>query len=166
MRILGIDPGYAILGYGIIEVIGNRYIAVDYGSITTEANMIMPLRLKKIYRELSELITKHCPEEVAIEELFFNKNTKTALLVGQARGAAILACANQDVDIFEYTPLQIKQALVGYGRAEKKQIQLMVRHILNLKETPKPDDTADALAAAICHSNSRTYNRKVSTGGR
>ncbi len=161
MRILGIDPGYAILGYGIIEVEGNRFKPMDYGSIMTDSKMIMPLRLKKIYNELCELIIKYGPEEVAIEELFFNKNTKTALLVGQARGAAILACANNNIEIFEYTPLQIKQALVGYGRAEKKQIQLMVRHILNLKETPKPDDTADALATAICHSNSRTYKRKV-----
>lgn len=161
MKILGIDPGYAILGYGVIEVEGNRYKAIEYGAITTESKMIMPLRLKKLYRELSDIVMRHQPQEVAIEELFFNKNTKTALLVGQARGAAILACANHDVEIFEYTPLQIKQAIVGYGRAEKKQIQLMVRHILNLKETPKPDDTADALAAAICHSNSRTYKRKV-----
>lgn len=162
MKLLGIDPGYAILGYGIIEVQGNSFKALEYGAITTESNMIMPLRLKKIYSEINELIKKHQPQEVAIEELFFNKNVKTALLVGQARGAVILACANNNVEIFEYTPLQIKQALVGYGRAEKKQIQLMVKQILNLKNTPKPDDTADALAAAVCHANSRTYKKKVS----
>lgn len=159
MIILGIDPGFAILGYGIIEVSGNRFSALKYGAITTPSGMPMPQRLKIIYDELSFVISEYQPEEIAVEELFFNKNSKTALMVGQARGAVILACANNGIDVFEYTPLQIKQALVGYGRAEKKQIQVMVKHILNLDAIPKPDDTADALAAAVCHANSRSFKK-------
>lgn len=154
MRILGIDPGYAILGYGVIDMIGNRFKVVDYGAITTEAGMEMPDRLKVLYNSLMELIVRHEPEVASVEELFFNTNAKTAILVGQARGVAVLACANSGLEIAEYTPLQIKQALVGYGRAEKKQVQQMVKTILNLKEVPKPDDTADALAAAVCHGHS------------
>lgn len=154
MRILGIDPGYAILGYGIIEMKGNRFKVIDYGAVTTEADMEMPDRLKILYNSLMELIGHFEPEVASVEELFFNTNAKTAILVGQARGVALLACSNSGLEIAEYTPLQIKQALVGNGRAEKKQVQFMVKTILNLKETPKPDDTADALAAAICHGHS------------
>ncbi|MBP3384667.1 MAG: crossover junction endodeoxyribonuclease RuvC [Firmicutes bacterium] len=151
MRILGIDPGYAILGWGIIDMKGNHFKVIDYGSVTTDAKMEMPDRLKVLYNSLMDIIVRYEPEVASIEELFFNTNAKTAILVGQARGVAVLACANSGLEIDEYTPLQIKQALVGYGRAEKKQVQLMVKTILNLKEVPKPDDTADALAAAICH---------------
>lgn len=154
MRILGIDPGYAILGYGIIEMRGNRFKVIDYGTVTTEAGMEMPDRLKVLYNSLMELIGRFEPEVASVEELFFNTNAKTAILVGQARGVALLACSNSGLEIAEYTPLQIKQALVGNGRAEKKQVQFMVKTILNLKEAPKPDDTADALAAAICHGHS------------
>ncbi len=154
MRILGIDPGYAILGYGIIEMRGNRFKVIDYGAVTTEAGMEMPDRLKVLYNSLMELIGRFEPEVASVEELFFNTNAKTAILVGQARGVALLACSNSGLEIAEYTPLQIKQALVGNGRAEKKQVQFMVKTILNLKEVPKPDDTADALAAAICHGHS------------
>jgi crossover junction endodeoxyribonuclease RuvC len=154
MKILGIDPGYAILGYGIVEMTGNKFKVCAYGAITTDAKMEMPDRLKVLYQDLMELIAEHEPEVASIEELFFNTNAKTAILVGQARGVAVLACANSGLEINEYTPLQIKQALVGYGRAEKKQVQIMVKTILNLKEIPKPDDTADALAAAICHGHS------------
>lgn len=154
MRILGIDPGYAILGYGIVDKSGNRFSPVEYGAVTTDKDMEMPHRLKHLYTELMEIIDRCRPEAASIELLFFNTNTTTAILVGQARGVAILACVNSGVPIFEYTPLQIKQAPVGYGRAEKKQVQLMVKAILNLKEIPKPDDTADALAAAICHGHS------------
>ncbi|MBC6679610.1 crossover junction endodeoxyribonuclease RuvC [Zhenpiania hominis] len=154
MRILGIDPGYAILGYGIIEMRGNRFKVIDYGAVTTEAGMEMPDRLKVLYNSLMELIGRFEPEVASVEELFFNTNAKTAILVGQARGVALLACSNSGLEIAEYTPLQIKQALVGNGRAEKKQVQFMVKTILNLKEAPKPDDTADALAAAICHGHS------------
>ncbi|MCL2437192.1 MAG: crossover junction endodeoxyribonuclease RuvC [Clostridiales bacterium] len=154
MRIIGIDPGYAILGYGIVEKKGNHFTPCHFGAITTDAKDDMADRLKHLYNTLMDIISEYEPEVASIEELFFNTNTKTALLVGQARGVAILACANSGLEINEYTPLQIKQALVGYGRAEKAQVQAMVKTILNLKETPKPDDTADALAAAICHGNS------------
>lgn len=159
MRILGIDPGYAILGYGIIDKKGNRYSVCDYGVVTTNPSMAMPDRLKYLYTQIMEIIHEYEPDVVSIEELFFNTNSKTALLVGQARGVVILACANSDIEIREYTPLQIKQGLVGYGRADKKQVQAMVKAILNLNEVPQPDDTADALAAAICHGNtSRLLN--------
>ena len=161
MRILGIDPGYAILGYGIIEMTGNHFTVVEYGSITTDSKMEMPDRLKCIYYELMEIISKHNPQTASIEEIFFNSNAKTALMVGQARGVAILACINSGLEIGEYTPLQIKQALVGYGRADKRQIQTMVKTILNLNKVPKPDDTADALAAAICHGHCRNYNNRI-----
>lgn len=151
MRILGIDPGYAILGWGVVEMKGNHFKVIDYGAVTTDAKMEMPDRLKVLYNSLMDIIMRYEPEVASIEELFFNTNAKTAILVGQARGVAVLACANSGLQIEEYTPLQIKQALVGYGRAEKKQVQLMVKTILNLKQVPKPDDTADALAAAVCH---------------
>lgn len=161
MKILGIDPGYAILGYGIIEMQGNHFSVCGYGSITTDSNLSMPNRLKDLYSELMDIIIKFKPDVVAIEELFFNKNTKTALLVGQARGIAILCGANSGLQVFDYTPLQVKQGIVGYGRADKKQVQIMVKAILNLAEVPKPDDTADALAVAICHGHSAQYQNKV-----
>lgn len=161
MRILGIDPGYAILGYGIVDMQGNRFTPCAYGAITTKSGMAPPDRLKCIYNELTEVIAKYEPEVAGVEELFFNTNVTTAIMVGQARGVALLACANSSLDIFEYTPLQIKQALVGYGRAEKKQVQAMVKTILNLKEVPKPDDVADALAAAICHGHSAPSNARL-----
>lgn len=154
MRILGIDPGYAILGWGVIDVTGNRFSVVDYGSILTDNSMEMPARLQVLYNGLTELINKYKPDDASIEQLFFNNNAKTAILVGEARGVAVLACANGNLNIGEYTPLQIKQALVGYGRADKKQVQYMVKTMLNLKSVPKPDDTADALAAAVCHAHS------------
>ena len=155
MRIIGIDPGYAIMGWGILDLKGNKFSVVDYGSITTDAGVDAAKRLQHIYAELGAIIAKYEPEEAAIEELFFNNNAKTVILVGEARGIAVLACANAGLNISEYTPLQIKQALVGYGRADKKQVQAMVKAILNLKEVPRPDDTADAVAAAICHGHSR-----------
>lgn len=154
MKILGIDPGYAILGWGIIEKTGNRFRPVDYGAITTDKDMPMPERLRVLYDELREIIREYNPDVASIEKLFFNTNTTTAINVGQARGVAILACIKGNLQVAEYTPLEIKQALVGYGRADKKQIQFMVKTMLNLKEVPKPDDTADALAAAICHAHS------------
>ena len=161
MRILGIDPGYAILGYGVLDMIGNRFVTVDYGSITTDSSMEMPERLMALYDGLAEIIEKYQPEEASIEELFFNNNAKTAILVGEARGVAVLACAKHNLKISEYTPLQIKQALVGYGRADKKQVQAMVKAILNLDEIPKPDDTADAVAAAICHGHSGGHKKPL-----
>lgn len=154
MRILGIDPGYAILGWGVLDMKGNHFSVVDYGAVTTDAKMEMPLRLQHLYTELCAIIEEYKPEAASIEELFFNSNAKTAIMVGQARGVAVLACINGGLEVNEYTPLQIKQALVGYGRADKKQVQAMVKAILNLNEVPKPDDTADAVAAAICHGHS------------
>ena len=143
------------MGWGILDLNGNKFSVVDYGSITTDAGVDAAKRLQHIYAELGAIIAKYEPEEAAIEELFFNNNAKTVILVGEARGIAVLACANAGLEISEYTPLQIKQALVGYGRADKKQVQAMVKAILNLKEVPRPDDTADAVAAAICHGHSR-----------
>ena len=154
MRILGIDPGYAIMGYGVVELIGNKFKVIEYGSIMTESRKNMTDRLKHLYYELMQLINRTDPDVAAIEELFFNTNTTTAIKVGQARGVSILACANSGIETNEYTPLQVKKALTGYGRADKKQVQHMTKTILNLKEVPKPDDTADALAIAICHGHS------------
>lgn len=159
MRILGIDPGYAILGYGVLDKIGNHFETVTYGSITTDSSMEMPDRLCVLFDGLTDIIESFKPDEAAIEELFFNNNAKTAILVGEARGVAVLACAKQGIAISEYTPLQIKQALVGYGRADKKQVQAMVKAILHLDEVPKPDDTADAIAAAICHGHAGGQKR-------
>lgn len=154
MIILGVDPGIATVGYGIIEVVGNNYRALDYGTIVTGPHELFPDRLQAVYNELSVIIETYNPSDMAIEELFFNKNVKTAIMVGHARGVEILAGVNHKLDIFEYTPLQIKQAVVGYGRAEKHQVQEMVKLLLNLKEIPKPDDAADALAVALCHGSS------------
>lgn len=157
MRILGIDPGIAIVGYGVIDVIGNKNIVVTYGAITTPADMAFPNRLEKIYRDLDEIIKKYEPDDVAFEELFFNKNVKTAITVGQARGVEVLAAKINNKEIYEYTPLQIKQAITGYGRATKAQIQEMVKFMLGLKEVPKPDDVADALAVALTHGASLKF---------
>lgn len=159
MRILGIDPGYAIMGYGVLDYNGNRFKTVAYGSIETDAGVPMPERLKLLYDGLSDVIKLYKPDEASIEELFFNRNVTTAIAVGEARGIALLACVEGGLSIYEYTPMQIKQALVGYGKAEKKQVQTMVKMILNLDEVPKPDDTADAVAAAICHAHSR--NKRI-----
>jgi len=164
MRILGIDPGYAILGYGIIEMKGNHFKVCGYGAVTTGVSSAMPDRLKHLYSQLMDIIVEYQPDVMAIEELFFNTNSKTALLVGQARGVAILSGANSGIDIFEYTPLQVKQGIVGYGRADKKQVQSMVKTILNLDAVPKPDDTADALAVAICHAHSSQFSSRLKTG--
>lgn len=162
MRILGIDPGYAILGWGVIDYEGNHFQVVAYDSILTDKDTPMPVRLRQLYDGLNDIIEKYSPDEVGIEELYFNNNAKTAIMVGEARGVALLSAANKDIPIFEYTPLQIKQALVGYGRADKKQVQQMVKLFLNLEKVPKPDDTADALACAICHAHSRkTVNKEL-----
>lgn len=160
MIILGIDPGIAIAGYSIIECKGNNVKAIDYGYIRTKADLLFPERIKIIYDRLTEIIKEYKPNDLAIEELFFNKNVKSAMKVGQARGAAILAAANENLDIYEYTPLQIKQAVVGYGRADKNQVQEMVKILLNLDNKPKPDDVADALAVAICHSASIKFKEQ------
>lgn len=157
MIILGIDPGIAIVGYGVIEVIGNRNRVLEYGAITTDSKMELPLRLQKIFRDLNAIINKYNISDVAFEELFFNKNVKTAITVSHGRGVEVLCAKLNNKEIFEYTPLQIKQAVVGYGRADKNQIQQMVKTILNLNEIPKPDDVADALAIAITHGASLKF---------
>ncbi len=157
MIILGIDPGIAIVGYGLIECRGNNFKVIDYGAITTNSDMIFPTRLKLVYDELTAIIEKYKPDDFAIEELFYNKNAKTVIKIGQARGVEVLAAVNQNLPIYEYTPLQIKQAVVGYGRAEKHQVQQMVKLLLNLKEIPKPDDVADALAVALTHGSSLNF---------
>ena len=154
MLILGIDPGYAIVGYGVLDYKNNRFTVVDYGAITTEAGVPFNRRLEIIYDELTALIEKHHPEAMSVEKVFYNNNAKTVIDVSQARGVIMLAAQKCRVPVFEYTPLQVKQSVVGYGRAEKKQIQDMTKRILNLETVPKPDDTADALAMAICHGHS------------
>lgn len=154
MYILGIDPGTAIMGYGLIDKQGNRLIPLTYASWRTPADLPMPERLLMLYREMTAFIETYQPAQVAVEELFFNRNTTTAISVGQARGVILLAAAQAGIPVYEYTPLQVKQAVVGYGKADKKQVQQMVRALLGLNEVPKPDDTADALAIAICHAHS------------
>ncbi len=161
MKILGIDPGYAIMGWGVVEKRGNSFIPTAFGAVTTTKDQTMPERLKCLYSGLMDVIAEYQPDEVSIGELFFNSNTTTAIGVGEARGVAILACTNSGLDVYEYTPLQIKMALTGYGRAEKKQIQSMVKMILNLEKVPRPDDTADALAAAITHGYNGEMRKKM-----
>lgn len=153
MVILGIDPGTATVGYGLIKTNQSKVEVIDYGCIQTSSLLKPAERLKKIYTELTKLIKKYRPEIMAVEDLFFFKNLKTAIKVSQARGVILLAGANNNVPVYEFTPLQVKQALTGYGRAEKIQMQKMVKLIFNLKEIPKPDDAADALAIAFCASN-------------
>ncbi len=143
------------MGYGILDYNGNKFKTVTYGAIETPAGIPMPERLNMIYTELDSILSEYQPEEASVEELFFNSNTTTAIAVGEARGVALLALERHGVRISEYTPLQSKQSLVGFGRAEKKQVQTMVKMILNLQEVPTPDDTADAVAAASCHAHAR-----------
>lgn len=156
MIILGIDPGFAIVGYGVLEYQNNKFRVLDYGAITTDAKTPMYDRFLSIYDDLNQVIEKYHPDFMAIEELFFNTNRTTAINVAQARGILLLSALKHGVKVFEYTPLQVKQAVAGYGRAEKQQVQQMVKLLLNLDKVPKPDDTADALAIAICHAHS--YN--------
>lgn len=153
MVILGIDPGYAIVGWGVIEYKANKFKVIDYGAVTTEAKTPFPLRLCDIYNGLCEIIKKYNPQVLSMEKLFYNNNAKTVIDVAQARGVITLAAQQNGLKIAEYTPLQVKQSVTGYGRAVKKQVQEMTRIILNLEKIPKPDDTADALAMAICHAH-------------
>jgi crossover junction endodeoxyribonuclease RuvC len=152
--ILGIDPGIAIVGWGVLDYSGSKFKVVDYGSIQTPSTMSTEDRLCAIYDALGDIIDKYKPEEMAIEELFWNTNQKTGIRVSEARGVVLLCARKRGLEIAEYTPLQVKQAVVGYGRAEKKQVISMVTMLLNLPKPPKPDDTADALAIAICHGHS------------
>ena len=161
MRIMGIDPGIAIVGFGLIDKIGSKLVPVQYGCIQTEAHTDGAIRLKMVYDSMVQLIDKYKPDAVAIEKLFFNRNVTTAMAVSQARGVLILAAVQQGLEIGEYTPLQVKQAVVGYGKAEKKQVQEMVKLFLHLSAVPKPDDVADALAIAICHAHSQVLLQKI-----
>ena len=154
MIILGIDPGIAIVGWGVLEYSGSKFKVLGYGSIQTPAGMATEDRLCAVYSQLKEIICKYKPEHMAIEELFWNTNQKTGIRVSEARGVILLCGRMAGMQIHEYTPLQVKQAVVGYGRAEKKQVITMVTMLLGLQKPPKPDDTADALAIAICHGHS------------
>lgn len=147
--VLGIDPGLASTGYGVISFDGAHTTCLDYGVISTPAGMAVPKRLGIIHTALKEIVEKYTPQVTAVEQLFFAKNAKTAFAVGQARGVALLSLVGHRVRIHEYTPMQVKQTVVGYGRADKQQIQKMVQRILHLRELPKPDDAADALAGAL-----------------
>lgn len=154
MRVLGIDPGYAIVGYGIVEYKNNKFTPIDFGAVTTKAGIKFPSRLAKIYDDIFQIMEKFHPEALSIEKLFFNTNTTTAIDVAQARGVILLAAEKMNIPVFEYTPLQVKQSVSGYGKAEKAQVMELTRRLLNLEKCPKPDDTADALALAICHCHS------------
>lgn len=151
MRILGIDPGYAIVGFGVLDYDGRNFRVVNFGAITTPAGMDFNKRLEIIYSDMCQIIDIYKPDALSMEKLFFNTNTTTAIDVAQARGVILLACSQKSLSVNEYTPLQVKSSIVGYGRADKQQVQEMVRTYLGLKEVPKPDDTADALALAITH---------------
>jgi crossover junction endodeoxyribonuclease RuvC len=157
MRVLGIDPGSRITGYGIIDKEGNRLVHVDNGAIFTDSHRDFPMRLQRIYRGLTEIIEQYHPEAVAVENIFFATNVQSALKLGQARGAAIVAGVNAGLPVFEYTALQVKQAVVGHGRADKQQVQKMLKVLLNLPEIAQ-EDASDALATAICHAHSIGMN--------
>jgi crossover junction endodeoxyribonuclease RuvC len=162
MRILGLDPGTATTGYGIIEIVEGDPHLVTFGVIRTDARLPMPQRLQVIYEEISALLTEYEPDTAAVEEVFFGRNITTAITVGQARGVLILALANAGVPIEEYSPPKIKDAVTGYGKADKHQVQLMVRNLLHLDETPRPDDAADGLAVALTHYQHHRYSSLIS----
>lgn len=161
MLTLGIDPGTAITGYGFVEGRGDRLTLVECGVITTAVGEPLPRRLHSIFSSLTQLIQTHQPDNAAVEELFFSRNARTALAVGHARGVALLAVSIQGIPVFEYTPLQVKQSVTGYGRAGKSQVQSMVRVLLGLDALPQPDDAADAVAVAICHLHSASLQQKL-----
>ena len=161
MRILGIDPGFAITGFSVIDYEGNKFKLVTSGAILTEAHTSFPLRLEQIYNQLNEIINTYKPNAMAIEELFFNNNAKTAINVAQARGVILVTAKLNKVPIYEYTPLQVKQAVVGYGRADKMQVQRMVKMILHEDNLPKLDDTTDSMAMAICHAHSSKFAKSL-----
>lgn len=167
MRVLGIDPGYAIIGWGVVDYNANRFSVVNFGAITTPAKTVFESRLLTIYEQMNEIIETTAPDCISIEKLYFNSNTTTAIEVAEARGVILLSARQHCIPVSEYTPLQVKQSVTGYGRAEKKQVMEMTGKILNLKKLPKPDDTADALALAICHSHSAgsIYGRLSLNGG-
>lgn len=162
MRIIGIDPGYAITGFAVLDYNGNHFELVKSGAIETKAGVPLPIRLAKIYDDMQLLVNEYKPDAISIEELFFNRNTTTAIGVAQGRGAVLIVAAKNSIPIYEYTPLQVKQGVVGYGRADKKQVQMMVKTILNLEKVPKLDDTTDAIAIAICHAHSYRFAKEIS----
>ena len=164
MLVLGVDPGLATTGYGLVRKIGGEIRAVAYGVVTTSAKRPLGERLQRIYQELSALIQLHRPDEGAVEELFFSRNVRTAMSVGQARGVALLALADAGLTVTEYTPLTIKQAVSGFGGADKVQVQTMVKMLLRLEDIPRPDDAADALAVAICHLHSTRLDQMLRRG--
>jgi len=165
MLVIGIDPGTATTGYGLVrENQDDSLQAVDYGVILTPADMPMAQRLALLYGKLNEILVLHHPDSSAVEKLFFQRNVKTAITVGQGRGVVLLALAQADVPVAEYTPLEVKQAVAGYGGADKRQVQEMVRVLLDLEEIPKPDDAADALAVAICHLHSAKMLNIIQSG--
>ena len=159
MRILGIDPGYAIPGYSIIDYVGNRFNLVSSGAVLTDKNLSFPLRLTKIYDDVSTLIDTYKPDAISVAALFFDNNAKTAINVAQARGVVLIVGCKKNVPTYEYTPLQIKQSVTGYGRADKLQVQKMIKSILNVEKLPKLDDTTDSMAAAICHAHSSRFSQ-------
>ncbi len=164
MRIIGIDPGVAITGYSIIEEQGNNFTLVISGVIRTKSTVPPEHRLAEIYNQVAELISEYTPQALAVEKIFFSKNVRTAFQVGEARGVIILAAAKSNLDLFEYTPLQVKQAVAGYGKAEKSQVQRMVQMLLHLPKIPAVDDEADAMAVALCHLQSRRFQNAVRGG--
>lgn len=161
MKILGLDPGFGTLGYGVIDVAGNKLRHITHGVVVTEKNKPIQIRLKDLYDQVGRIIRDHAPNEVAIEQLFFYKNVTTAIAVGEARGVALLAVVEFDLPIFEYTPHMVKKAVSGSGRATKADIQKWVTLLLGLEEKPKPDDAADALAIAICHAHRRNFEWRI-----
>lgn len=164
MKIIGIDPGVAITGFGVLEESGPNYQYITSGCIRTTKNLPTGDRLQVIYKAINELVRDHQPNALAIEKLFFSKNVRTAFQVGEARGVIILAAANTNLEIFEYTPLQVKQAVAGYGKAEKGQVQKMVQMLLKLSQIPAVDDEADAMAVALCHLQYRRFQEAVKGG--
>jgi crossover junction endodeoxyribonuclease RuvC len=164
VRVLGVDPGTARLGFGIIDA-GDGYSAVDFGTIETSSKDTMAHRLLELYDGLTHLIATHAPETMAIEQLFFSRNVTTAIAVGQARGVALLAAAQAGIPVSEYTPAEVKQAISGYGNADKQQVQFMVQLLLELDSVPYPDDAADALAVALCHGQSHAFQDRISSSG-
>ncbi|MCS7308970.1 MAG: crossover junction endodeoxyribonuclease RuvC [Armatimonadota bacterium] len=165
MIIIGFDPGTAITGYGVLQQEGQQLRVQDFGCITTAANLPAPRRIQRIYEEVCRLLDEHQPDVVVTERLFFNRNETTALSVGRTVGVILLAAAQRGIEWVEYTPLEVKTAVVGYGGAEKRQVQYMVTRLLGLADTPKPDDAADALAVALCHAHS-AWARGLVTRGR
>ena len=156
MRVLGIDPGYAIVGYGVLDYEKNKFFPVEYGAVTTQAHTDFQERLKEVYNSVDDIIKRTKPDALSIEKLFFTTNQKTVIQVAQARGVILLAASMNGIPVFEYTPLQIKQSVTGYGKAIKTQVQEMTKRLLRLDTLPKPDDAADAIAIALCHARSST----------